>query len=100
MSHWKCSCGADWTPTNDAHYFGHCYCGKMIPNWPDCPRCGNNRQVWRNQLTGVMTCHRAFCDTVLDEPAVNQSKVADFKHSGSVNFNQHESVIPSQACKR
>ena len=28
---------------------------------PSCPKCGNNRQVWRNQLTGVMTCHRVGC---------------------------------------
>lgn len=34
---------------------------------PDCPRCGNNRQVWRNQITGLVTCHRAFCDTVVEQ---------------------------------
>lgn len=28
---------------------------------PACPRCGNNRQVWVNQLTGVLTCHRYGC---------------------------------------
>lgn len=28
---------------------------------PNCPVCGNNRQVWRNQLSGKLTCHRAFC---------------------------------------
>lgn len=33
---------------------------------PPCPKCGNNRQVWRNQLTGLITCHRAFCDTVVE----------------------------------
>lgn len=27
----------------------------------DCPECGNSRQVWRNQITGKMTCHRAGC---------------------------------------
>lgn len=35
---------------------------------PPCPHCGNNRQVWRNQLTGLLTCHRAFCHTELPEP--------------------------------
>jgi anaerobic ribonucleoside-triphosphate reductase len=30
---------------------------------PICPKCGNNRQVWVNQITGVITCHRAYCDT-------------------------------------
>lgn len=28
---------------------------------PVCPNCGNNRQVWVNQLTGLMTCHRIWC---------------------------------------
>lgn len=32
---------------------------------PDCPKCGNNRQVWKNQITGKLTCHRAFCHTVI-----------------------------------
>lgn len=32
---------------------------------PICPRCGNGRQVWKNQITGLLTCHRAFCDTVI-----------------------------------
>jgi hypothetical protein len=30
---------------------------------PICPKCGNNRQVWKNQITGKLTCHRAYCDT-------------------------------------
>lgn len=33
---------------------------------PPCPKCGNNRQVWRNQITGLVTCHRAYCDTVVE----------------------------------
>lgn len=33
---------------------------------PKCPRCGNNRQVWVNQHSGRWTCHRAFCDTVIE----------------------------------
>ena len=28
---------------------------------PNCPNCGNNRQVWVNQITGVLTCHRYGC---------------------------------------
>lgn len=28
---------------------------------PCCPKCGDNRQVWKNQITGKMTCHRAGC---------------------------------------
>ena len=33
---------------------------------PPCPKCGNNRQVWRNQISGLITCHRAYCDTVVE----------------------------------
>jgi hypothetical protein len=32
---------------------------------PTCPSCGDNRQVWTNQITGLKTCHRAFCHTVI-----------------------------------
>ena len=28
---------------------------------PTCPKCGNNRQVWTNQITGHKTCHRVGC---------------------------------------
>lgn len=36
---------------------------------PNCPKCGNNRQVWANQITKVLTCHRAHCDTQIDSVA-------------------------------
>ena len=39
------------------------------PKVPSCPRCGNNRQVWANQITGKMTCHRAGCHTELEPPS-------------------------------
>jgi hypothetical protein len=35
---------------------------------PPCPRCGNNRQVWRNQITGRLTCHRSGCQTEIIDP--------------------------------
>lgn len=35
---------------------------------PDCPKCKNNRQVWRNQITHKLTCHRLYCDTQIREP--------------------------------
>ncbi|MHB9009226.1 MAG: hypothetical protein ACYDC1_20135, partial [Limisphaerales bacterium] len=35
---------------------------------PECPRCGDNRQVWRNQITGRMTCHRIGCQTEIKQP--------------------------------
>lgn len=33
---------------------------------PPCPKCGNNRQVWINQISGKLTCHRAYCHTVIE----------------------------------
>lgn len=30
-----------------------------------CPRCGSSAQVWPNQLTGKLTCHRAGCHVEL-----------------------------------
>ena len=30
-------------------------------NLPNCKICGNNRQVWKNQITGKLTCHRLGC---------------------------------------
>lgn len=32
---------------------------------PVCPKCGNNRQVWTNQITGNKTCHRVGCGSAL-----------------------------------
>jgi hypothetical protein len=29
---------------------------------PICPNCGNNRQVWVNQITKKLTCHRFGCN--------------------------------------
>jgi len=37
----------------------------LLDQIPRCPKCGNNRQVWRNQITHLLTCHRAWCDTVV-----------------------------------
>jgi hypothetical protein len=39
---------------------------------PPCPHCGNNRQVWINQITGLLTCHRAYCDYQFPEINPNQ----------------------------
>ena len=41
------------------------------PKAPDCPRCGNNLQVWKNQITGSITCHRAFCHTIIQMGATH-----------------------------
>ncbi len=40
------------------------------PVAPDCPRCGNNRQVWVNQISGLLTCHRMFCHTVIPQESL------------------------------
>ena len=37
---------------------------KRQPVCSSCPNCGNNRQVWRNQLTHKLTCHRVGCNNL------------------------------------
>lgn len=37
------------------------------PKAPNCPRCGDNRQVWVNQITGHWTCHRVYCHTTIPQ---------------------------------
>ena len=44
------------------------------PAQPDCPECGNNRQVWDNQITGKKTCHRAGCHQEIEQPAQQQKE--------------------------
>ncbi len=44
--------------------------------FPNCPKCGNNRQVWRNQITGRLTCHRAYCHTEIEEPNTQAQRPA------------------------
>ena len=36
-----------------------------------CPRCGSSAQVWPNQLTGKLTCHRVGChlELPLNDPS-------------------------------
>lgn len=29
---------------------------------PICEKCGNNRQVWINQISGKWRCHRISCE--------------------------------------
>jgi len=33
---------------------------------PTCPKCGNNRQVWQNQISGKWRCHRVSCEQDLE----------------------------------
>jgi len=44
----------------------HC---KPVNATPVCPKCGSDRQVWLNQIANKMTCHRAYCHTVIEEAA-------------------------------
>ena len=39
----------------------------IIEPRPVCPRCKSSSQVWVNQLTGKMTCHRAGCQVQIDK---------------------------------
>jgi hypothetical protein len=29
-----------------------------------CPKCGSDSQVWKNQNTGKLTCHRFGCENL------------------------------------
>jgi len=53
--------GAFWWRSDLRRLFGD------APSEPDCPKCGNNRQVWNNQITGLKTCHRVNCHTVIQD---------------------------------
>ncbi len=53
---WFCDCGAICTEETDF----------IFVKYPACPKCGNNRQVWKNQLSGELTCHRVGCYTVIE----------------------------------
>lgn len=39
---------------------------KNCKELPICPNCGNNRQVWVNQITNKFTCHRTWCHLELE----------------------------------
>lgn len=54
--------------TKDDLYAAQAACRAAEGKPPICPNCGNDRQVWRNQISGLWTCHRAHCDTEIEEP--------------------------------
>jgi len=37
-------------------------CDRIYAERVACPKCGNNRQVWVNQITKKLTCHRYGCN--------------------------------------
>ena len=37
---------------------------KILDKSPSCPNCGNDRQVWINQITKKLTCHRVGCNNL------------------------------------
>lgn len=39
-------------------------CDRAYANRVKCPNCGNNRQVWINQITKKLTCHRVGCNNL------------------------------------
>jgi len=38
---------------------------------PNCPHCNSNTQVWVNQLSGKLTCHRIGCHVEIPKPIIN-----------------------------
>ena len=64
--------GKVWTPAQPTdHSEQHLDRVKAQPaQEPVCPKCGNNRQVWDNQITGIKTCHRVGCHSeITAQPA-------------------------------
>jgi hypothetical protein len=58
---------------------------------PNCPKCGDNRQVWTNQITGKKTCHRLYCHTEIPDPpkaegdlVVGLKRIVETSNDGSV----------------
>ena len=39
-------------------------CDRIYAEKPVCPNCGNNRQIWVNQITKKLTCHRVGCNNL------------------------------------
>lgn len=49
---------------------------REVLKFPACPKCGNNSQVWINQISGTLKCHRAECYVDISA-AESATKLAD-----------------------
>lgn len=46
-----------------------------------CPKCNSSTQVWVNQITGKLTCHRVGCHIAIDKEKQNEpSRVRPVKN--------------------
>ncbi len=63
-----------------------------IRNRPECPACGNNRQVWREQFTGVWRCHRAGCDREIEDVVMARTPFAPLLHVQSLEAERDAAV--------
>jgi hypothetical protein len=52
---------------------------REVLKFPACPKCGSNNQVWINQISGTLKCHRAECyvDISAAESAVKLADLLD-----------------------
>ena len=75
-----CKCGK---PTENTHSYKMVYdvvdyicpdCQEIKDMQPICPTCNSNSQVWVNQISGKLKCHRFGCETDI-EPSVNVQQV-------------------------
>lgn len=66
---------------------------------PACPKCGNNRQVWVNQITKVLTCHRAYCHTEI-EVCPNCRLSADLSQLQQCIIHEDEWHCPRCECPK
>ena len=59
---WVCpACGRAWVYLEDEADGGAWHWGKR----PKCPKCGTGNQVWTNQVSGKLRCHRVGCEADL-----------------------------------
>jgi hypothetical protein len=49
----------------------------MFP--PICPKCSSSSQVWGNQITGLLTCHRYGCEP---QPSLQEARKPRIRRMG------------------
>jgi hypothetical protein len=61
------------------------YREKQKQSDPVCPQCLTSSQVWVNQITGKLTCHRVGCHIAIEKEknnATNASRVRPVQNPG------------------
>jgi len=67
---------------------------------PDCRICGDNRQVWRNQISGKLKCHRAYCETEVPMEDILEAFVAMQKKLAAIEAGNGQRVPDGELLTR